>query len=128
MTPDVLIPRLETEVLVRRARQIIRDRGVSEIIDIGTGSGIIGISCADIVEKATFVDISPAALGVAKKNYGVYFPLESAVFIQSDLFASLSHGIQKNMLIVANLPYIHEEDWENMSADTKFEPKLALFG
>jgi release factor glutamine methyltransferase len=128
VTPDVLIPRLETESLVRRARKIIQSNQISTVIDIGTGSGIIGVSCADDVEKTIFVDISGEALSVAKKNYREYFSLEKAEFIQSDLFASLPHVVLENTLIVSNLPYIHEGDWENMSEDTQFEPKLALFG
>ena len=58
VTPDVLIPRLETESLVRRAREAQKNLNFECIVDIGCGSGIIGTSLADLVDEVIFLDIS----------------------------------------------------------------------
>jgi release factor glutamine methyltransferase len=99
-------------------------------MDIGTGSGIIGTSCADLAEKVVFLDISPAALRVAEKNYRTYYEEGNAVFLESDLLDSpyVRDWYEENMVLVANLPYIKQGDWDNMSEDTRFEPAIALFG
>ena len=75
---NVLIPRLETESLVRRARKILANGSFVSVADIGSGSGIIGISVADLVKEIFFIDISKNALEVARKNFEKnrekYFP------------------------------------------------------
>ena len=112
---NVLIPRLETESLVRRARKILANESFVSVADIGSGSGIIGISVADLVKEIFFIDISKNALEVARKNFEKnleqYFP-----------------DCDGKILLLTNLPYIKNDDWENMSEDTRFEPKNALFG
>lgn len=133
MNPDVLIPRLETECLVRRARKIIQEQHIKTVIDIGSGSGIIGTSVADLVDEVIFLDISPEALRVTEKNFRTYFPDKKAQFIVSDLLSSLQNSSRvisesKNLLFLTNLPYIKDADWKNMSEDTIHEPRLALFG
>ena len=139
VTPDVLIPRLETECLVKRARQIFQaptnlpTYQPTTVIDIGCGSGIIGTSVADLVDEVIFLDISETALEVTKKNFQIHFPDKKAQFIISDLLSNLpsyhpTNQDPTNMLFLTNLPYIKDEDWKNMSPDTQFEPKLALFG
>lgn len=134
VTPDVLIPRLETECLVKRARQILQaptnlpTYQPTTVIDIGCGSGIIGTSVADLVDEVIFLDISWAALEVTKKNFQSHFPNKKAQFILSDLLSNLPIQKLSSALFLANLPYIKDEDWKNMSLDTQFEPKLALFG
>jgi release factor glutamine methyltransferase len=69
VSPDVLIPRLETECLIRRARRIIKEKNIQQVIDIGCGSGIIGTSVTDLVDEVIFLDISPEALQITKKNF-----------------------------------------------------------
>lgn len=169
VTPDVLIPRLETEWLVRRARQflsasVMSSEAIAEsrhlawkkeqdfsitkitgtdflhskwqrktiIIDIGCGSGIIGTCVADLADEVIFLDISPEALRVTEQNFRTHFPDKRAQFIISDLLSNLpsllGEGLGVRCLFVTNLPYIKDEDWQNMSADTVHEPKLALFG
>jgi release factor glutamine methyltransferase len=136
VTPDVLIPRLETESLVRRARQILQRTTNNEqrtiVVDIGCGSGIIGTSLADLADEVIFLDISPIALEVAEKNFRSHFREKKAEFIVSDLLSALPTSYllppTSSILFVTNLPYIRDEDWKNMSADTVHEPKLALFG
>lgn len=128
VTPDVLIPRLETEGLVRRARKIIEQEHIQTVVDIGTGSGIIATSCADLVDSVVLLDISEKALEVAKKNFRTHFPSKKIDFTVSDLLSNLPIFQPSSTLFVANLPYIKQDDWENMSPDTRHEPRLALFG
>lgn len=133
MTPDVLIPRLETECLVRRARKIIQDQNIRIVIDIGSGSGIIGTSIADLTSEVIFLDISPEALSITEKNFRTHFPDKKAQFIVSDLLSALQNSSRvisefENLLFLTNLPYIKDADWRNMSEDTIHEPRLALFG
>lgn len=128
ISPDVLIPRLETECLIRRARKIIQEENIRQVIDIGCGSGIIGTSVADLVDRVVFLDISPEALRMTQGNFETNFPNKKAQFILSDLLSELPLTIQSNSLFLTNLPYIKDADWKNMSPDTIFEPKLALFG
>lgn len=131
VTPDVLIPRLETECLIRRARKIVQPG--TTIIDIGCGSGIIGSSIADLADEVIFLDISPEVLSITEKNFRTHFPDTRAQYIVSDLLwvfldsQNLPSDPSTNLLFVTNLPYIKNEDWINMSADTIYEPKLALF-
>ncbi len=133
VTPDVLIPRLETEWLVRRARTLLQKSNnlstqKTTIIDIGTGSWIIGVSLADLAEEVIFLDISEKALEVARKNFRTHFPNKKAKFLLSDLLSNIPIYQYTNILLVANLPYIKADDWEHMSEDTRYEPELALFG
>ncbi len=94
ITPDVLIPRLETESLVRKARKILQHSNTptlqhSIVVDIGCGSGIIGTSVADLADEVIFLDISPAALVIAELNFRTHFPEKKARFIVSDLLSNL---------------------------------------
>lgn len=130
VTPDVLIPRLETEWLVRRARKILQPTNQPTIVvDIGCGSGIIGTSVADLADEVIFLDISPAALAIAEKNFHSHFPDKKAQFIVSDLLENLPYikNQESRILFLTNLPYIKNDDWIHMSEDTVHEPKLALF-
>lgn len=127
VSPHVLIPRLDTEGLVRRARSIIKTSHIDTVIDIGAWSGIIGVSCADLVDTTIFLDISDQALLVARENYERNFPGKSAIFLSSDLLSDLPSMPSSGVLLVANLPYIKDGDWGHMSPDTQYEPELALF-
>lgn len=149
MTPDVLIPRLETECLIKRARDILhKSAHPITVIDIGCGSGIIGTSIADLADEIIFLDISTKALEIAKENFHTHFGNKKSQFIVSDLLDGFISphfmGSQKgyptqpplqgeepassHILLLTNLPYIKQDDWINMSADTVHEPRLALFG
>lgn len=130
VTPEVLIPRLETEVLIKRVQKYIRNHSDKKFIitDIGSGSGIIGTSLANISEKNIFIDISDEALKIAEKNFTMHFPEKEAIFLNQNLIENITFEVEKNHIFVANLPYIKNNDWKNMSEDTIFEPKIALFG
>lgn len=129
VTPDVLIPRLETESLIKRAKKLIQENHITSVVDIGSGSGIIGSSLSKISDDITFIDISEKALQIARDNFEYNFPDKHARFIVSDLLGNYTiRDTQNPILFATNLPYIKDADWENMSEDTRFEPKLALFG
>lgn len=132
VNPSVLIPRLETESLIKKARINIRENNIRIVVDIGSGSGIIGTSLADLVDTVIFLDISPDALEITEENFRTHFADKKSAFIVSDLLSNLSQSVlitpTDTILFVTNLPYIKDADWQNMSADTQFEPKIALFG
>lgn len=128
----VLIPRLETESLVREAIRFCRTYPQDVLIDVGTGSGIIPLSILSSISipEVFAVDISPFALQVAQRNS--LDQGKTITFLESDLLGVfLKEDLQihgKDILITTNLPYIKQDDWENMSSDTVHEPKIALFG
>lgn len=107
----------------------MREKKFEKVLDIGSGSGIIGTSLADLADNIFFVDISEKALEVARKNFETHFPEKTATFLHSDLLEKCDHTRENTeILIVSNLPYIKDNDWKNMSEDTIYEPKIALFG
>jgi len=133
VTPDVLIPRPETELLVETAIAWLQESSVRRrVADVGTGSGVIAISIAihfpDVHVLAT--DISHEALQVARKNASKFDVLNQVDFVQCDL---LPHHIdplptERHFdLICANLPYIPSERLRNLPVYGR-EPTLALDG
>ncbi len=136
VTPDVLIPREETELLVDRALlHLSRTRrpGPARIADVGTGSGIIAITvaleAADVPDGSTIevhaVDVSPGALGIAKRNAIKVAPHANLSFHEGDLLSPLEGRFD---VIIANLPYVQEETLEHAQPELAFEPRLALYG
>ena len=125
VTPDVLIPRPETELLVEKAIAFGQDKDSLTIVDVGTGSGIIAISLAASLSHASVyaLDISSAALAVAKENAG-FHQQNRIKFVRSDLLSPFRGGFD---LICANLPYIPSQKMEKLPV-TKWEPRLALDG
>lgn len=124
VTPDVLIPRPETELLVDIAKQKLGAGGTARILDLGTGSGCLAITLALELPQArvTAVDVSPAALEVARGNAQ---RLGANVdFVESDWFAALPP--QCFDMIVANPPYVAAGDPHLGEGDLRFEPVGAL--
>ena len=124
VTPDVLIPRLETELLVDIAKSKVSAGETASILDLGAGSGCLAVTLALELHHArvTAVDISPAALAVARGNAA---RLGAAVdFTESDWFAALEP--QCFDLIVANPPYVAAGDPHLAEGDLRFEPADAL--
>ena len=125
VSPDVLIPRDETELLVRRAIEIIQKNGFEDVLDIGTGSGCIACSIAKVTEATVLgVDISTDALRIALDNVTALGINNRAIFRKSDLFDKIRDGESFDM-IVSNPPYIPYGT--ELDLEVQKEPALALF-
>lgn len=129
VTPDVLIPRPETEFLVIAARDLIKQSQQPwRVLDVGTGSGILAICLAKQAPKleVTAVDLSPAALEVARENAQTHGVAERIRFLPSDVYEGLAANEQFD-LIVSNPPYITTEEMQHLDADVRdYEPHMAL--
>lgn len=129
VTSDVLSPRLETEELVYKVINYIRKNNLTniKILDLCTGSGIIGITLKKELEefdvKILASDISSRALTVAKENAS---SLEADIsFVESDLFSNIQ---DKFDIIVSNPPYIAHDDKKTIKENVlNYDPHLALF-
>jgi release factor glutamine methyltransferase len=132
VTPDVLIPRPETELLVERAiawlRELETGRRVMRVMDVGTGSGCIAISLAVNVRdlSITATDISFAALNVARRNAEKMNVSGDITFLETDLFPNPSIS-DPFSLVVSNPPYIPTNTLCNIPVYGR-EPTLALDG
>jgi release factor glutamine methyltransferase len=125
VTPDVLIPRPETEHLVEAAIAAIQTNGYRRILDVGTGSGAIAVSLALETKRALYAsDISSAALAVAEHNRAAYdAPVQ---FFAGDLASAVAPETLD--LLVSNPPYIPADDAANMQREVReWEPHVALF-
>jgi release factor glutamine methyltransferase len=122
VSPDVLIPRPETELLVEVALEHLPQNG--RVLDMGTGSGAIAVAIAHARPDANVmaVDVSEAALAIARRNAARHGA--SVVFLQSDWYEALAN--RKFDLIVANPPYIVNDDAHLLQGDLRFEPIGAL--
>jgi release factor glutamine methyltransferase len=123
VTPSVLIPRDETEILIQKIREIEKNNP-KNILDVGTGSGCISIAVSKIFPDAvvTAIDYSRAALSVAQKNFRDH---KIDVDVRySDLLSAISPK-SKFDLIVANLPYLPKDI--SLEEEVKREPEEALF-
>ena len=123
VTPDTLIPRPETELLVEAALDVGRRLGVERCVDVGTGSGIIAISLAlETAWAVSATEVSPGALAVARENAEA---LGAAVAFHS---GSLLEPLPDPLgLVVANLPYVDPADRPHLQRELGFEPPSALF-
>lgn len=133
ITPDVLIPRPETELLVERAINWLSENpNRRSIVDVGTGSGIIATSIAVNVPDAVILatDISPKALEIAKRNVEKYNVNSRVVLTECDLLPAHSSIISRQNkidLLCANLPYVPTSTMLGLSIYGK-EPTIALDG
>ncbi len=132
VTPDVLIPRPETESLVVRAIDLAKSLQTEslQIADVGTGSGIIAITVAKHVKHChvTAIDISPVVLEVAKRNAAKHGVAERIDFVKSDLFAALPSEVKFD-LVLSNPPYVATSELAGLALDVRdHEPHLALDG
>jgi release factor glutamine methyltransferase len=128
VTPAVLIPRPETEILVELTISALRDRVENmPILDLGTGSGCVGLTLAAELPQAevTLSDVSQAALDVARENAQRLGLMDRVLFSQGDLFGAVEG--RRFVAIVSNPPYIPETDRASLSAEVLGEPEGALF-
>jgi release factor glutamine methyltransferase len=126
VTPDVLIPRPETELLVELALERIPSGLPARVLELGTGSGAIAVALAKERPglEITATDISEAALAVARRN--ACEQVAAIDFVRSDWFEAL--GPRGFDLIVSNPPYVAAGDAHLEQGDVRFEPRLALVG
>ena len=126
-TPEVLIPRPETELLVDAALERLQETGSPKVLDLGTGSGVLAVTLARLRPQAqvTAADNSMGALAVAREN-AARLGAENVRFLQSDWYEALTG--ERFDLIVSNPPYVAAGDRRLAEADLRFEPRCALDG
>lgn len=128
VTPDVLIPRPQTEVLVAELLDLARASREPKILDVGTGSGCIAIAAAVQCKQAvvTGTDISAEAIAVARENAERHRVAERVQFQLGDLFEPVAEQ-QGFDMIASNPPYVGEDEIETLQPDVRLhEPHLAL--
>jgi release factor glutamine methyltransferase len=141
VTSDVLVPRPETETLVVRLLDLAKSHSKAaavgdsqpneteiKILDVGTGSGIIAVTAAKHLPHAhiTAIDVSPAAIAIARQNAADHHVADRIEFIESDLLASLP-AEQKFNIIASNPPYVSQAEFATLPPSVRdFEPRLAL--
>jgi release factor glutamine methyltransferase len=125
VSPDVLIPRPDTELLVELGLNLIPPDAPFKLIDLGTGSGIIAITLAAERPHAQVIatDLNSAALEIAKQN-ARHHHITNIHFYQSDWFNN-TPDIQFD-LVISNPPYIAKDDSHLQESDVRFEPQTAL--
>lgn len=134
VTPDVLIPRPETELLVERALAWCKTHPADryDLLDVGTGSGCIAITIAKRLPTANVVagDISAAALAVAQRNAEKHGVADRVRFVEADML-DLPDGVAPPRgfdLVISNPPYVAEHERESLPANVRdYEPHVALF-
>lgn len=129
VTPDVLIPRPETELLVEVSLELLRDRARPVVVDVGTGTGCIALSLAAERPDAEVhaIDLSAAALDVARDN-ARRLGLEGRIaFHQGDLLAPVTSLAGRVDLVVSNPPYVTAEEWTALAPEVRdHDPRIAL--
>jgi len=125
ISPDVLIPRPETELLVTLACGWLSADEQARVLDLGSGSGAVGLAIAHERPRAlvTGTDVSPRAVALARRN-AQRLSIANVVFLESDWFDSLPR--ERFALIVANPPYVARNDPHLREGDLRFEPEGAL--
>jgi len=128
VTPDVLIPRPETEGIVDEALRVFPKDSALHFADFGTGSGALAVTLAHEFPAARglAVDISPAALGIARANAETNGVAQRIDFLEAD-FTALDLAPASLDLVVANPPYVTGEEYADLPHEVRaFEPMLAL--
>lgn len=126
---DTFIPRPETEILVETAVNTLKSQDSAIILDLCTGSGNIAISLTKYNDRSTIfaLDISLNALKKARDNALFNEVVDRIRFIQGDLLSVFGKKRLFDM-IVSNPPYVSRKDMNELSAEVKAEPKIALYG
>lgn len=126
VTPSVLIPRPETELVVEQALALIAGRGTPKVLDLGTGSGAIAVAIAHARPDAQVCasDASAEALAVASRNASRH--AVAVRFVQGDWFITFAG--ERFDLIACNPPYVADGDPHLEEGDLRFEPAAALRG
>ncbi len=133
VSPDTLIPRPETEVLVEEVLALMRGRfkdKAPKILDLGAGTGCIAISLTIDGPpcRMTALDASPKALKICRKNLKRFGLGEKIKVVEGFTFLPFKKTKAVWDIIVSNPPYIPDEDWAGLSGEVQREPRLALLG
>lgn len=127
VNPSVLIPRDETEILVRKAIEIINKNNLKAALDVGTGSGCIACMIAKYTDcRVIGLDISTDALNTALDNASRLNLFNKAIFRKSDIFSNVKPD-ESFDIIVSNPPYIPPSEKENIQKEVTFDPENALY-
>lgn len=127
VNPSVLIPRDETEILVRKAIEIINQNNLKMALDVGTGSGCIACMVAKFTDSQIIgLDISSDALNTALDNASKLNLFNKAIFRKSNIFSNVKPG-ETFDIIVSNPPYIPPAEKAKIQEEVKFDPELALY-
>jgi release factor glutamine methyltransferase len=130
VTPDVLVPRPETEVLVDRALRVLRaspNHGALRVADLGTGSGCIAVTLAAELPQLSVIatDVSEAVLDVARSNAERHGVIDRVTFVRT----SWADGLDALDTVISNPPYVTVTELNAADRDVRdFEPALALLG
>jgi release factor glutamine methyltransferase len=130
VNPAVLIPRPDTEWVVRECLRLAKPMAGPHVLDVGTGSGAIAVAVAHYHKAATMTatDLNPEALAVAVRNAAKQGVADRIRFVQGDLFAPLPAGEQFDF-ILSNPPYIPHDDLPQLPVGVRdYEPHYALDG
>lgn len=133
VSPAVLIPRPETELLIHQVIEHVQSLPKAAIVDVGTGSGCVAITLAARLngKRILAIDRSPEALVVAQSNAMRHAVGDSIEWLEGDLLAPLRGRLAEGAVdvIVSNPPYISESDWAGLEPEVRvFEPRMALVG
>ncbi len=133
VSPAVLIPRPETELLIHHVVDHVHTLSNATIVDVGTGSGCVAITLAARLNgrRIFAIDRSPEALGVAQVNAMRHGVRDRIEWLKGDLLAPLRGRLSERAVdvIVSNPPYISESDWAGLEPEVRvFEPRMALVG
>ena len=125
VTPDVLIPRPETELLVEQALLWIGTDAPAHLLDLGCGSGAVALAIAHErpLVRVLGVDVAPAAVELAQRN-ATRLDIKNVAFVVADWFDGVPS--EKFEVIVGNPPYVGEDDPHLEAGDLRFEPPVAL--
>lgn len=124
---SVLIPRDETEILVRKAVEIINENNFKMALDVGTGSGCIACMVAKHTDcQIIGLDISADALNIALDNASRLNLFNKAIFRKSDIFSNVKPG-ESFDIIISNPPYIPPRERASIQKEVSFDPDIALF-
>jgi release factor glutamine methyltransferase len=127
VTPDVLIPRPETELIVEASLELLQDDPEPYLADIGTGSGCIAISMLHELPAARAIatDMSPTALRVAQRNAERHGVADRLGLLESDCFSALDVRGSFS-LIASNPPYVSDDELKSVQREVSYEPRAAL--
>ncbi len=132
ITPDVLIPRMDTELLVDTAKELLNGRKMdARVLDLCCGSGCIACAVGHELPAARIVavDLSAKALEVARRNIAINRLSSRAICMQADATASPPMSMGQFDMIISNPPYVRSADMRKLDRSVRdFEPSWALDG